>query len=160
MSLNWGREVGAPSVPRAESEIPPWEVEPYASMAPYATERCVFYVLIGLLDFTLDIDFLYQERLPVKGINQTGLNRSDFWIQPRGKGAAFGVGKPPYWRGTVINPIASVGFIHNKAKDRWERDIIRQQAKIDVVYILDYMLYSDPELYVTLALEGFDKSGR
>lgn len=129
-------------------------------MAPFETERAVFYFLIGRLDFKLGVDFLYQQRLPAKGINQTGLNRSDFWILPRGKGATYGVGSPPYTRGRVLNPIASGRFIHTIEKDRFERALIRQQAKIDVVYLLDWMLYAQRLTLVRLALRGVDRSGR
>jgi hypothetical protein len=146
--------------PQPRKQEPPWNLGRWANMAPFETERAMFYFLVGRLKFELNVDFLYQQRLPVKGINQTGLNRSDFWVLPRGKGATYGVGSPPYGRGRVLNPIASGRFIHTIEKDRFERSIIRQQAKIDVVYLLDWMLYAQQLPLVELALRGVDRSGR
>ena len=120
----------------------------------------MFYFLVGQLDFEQGVDFLYQQRLPVKGINQSGLSRADFWILGNGKGAAYGVGGWPYSRGRVLNPIASGRFIHTVEKDRFERDLIRQQGKIDVVYLLDWMLYAERLTLVEEALRGEDRSGR
>lgn len=159
MSARWGRETGVPHPPPPERAEKAWNLPPYDTLAPYETERCVMWVLLEELKFTLNVDFLYQKRLPVRGVNQTGLNRSDFWVLPGKKGARYGVGAWPFWRGRVLNPIST--YTHRSvAKDRFERDIIRQQAKIDVVYILDRLLYAAPKRMVELALRGTDRSGR
>lgn len=159
MSITWSRVPGFPKAPKDRKPVPPWELPPYDRVAFFATERCVYYVLDKLLGFDRNVDFRFQVRIPVKGINQTGMNRSDFWILPTGKGARYGVGAWPYYYGRILNPIASTLLIHNPAKDRFERDLLRKQH-YDIVYMLDWMLFAQPKTLVELALRGTDRSGR
>jgi hypothetical protein len=156
--LDWPREAGFPRVPGWREPERPWNVGRYAGMAPYETERAVFWVLTGKLGFVLNVDFFFQRRLPVRGINQTGLNRSDFWCLPSRKGALYGVGAAPYTRGRVLNPISY--YTHrNPGKDDMERIMIRRQAHIDVQYLRDTQLFADPLGVVTRGLRGVDTSG-
>ena len=159
MSIAWSREGGFPKPPKPEPPIPPWDEPPWTSISAFATERCVYYVLAKRLGMEEGVDFLFQKRIPVKGINQTGLNRTDFWVLPNGKGAAYGVGASPYWFGRILNPIASTVLIHDPATDRFERELIRRQH-YDIIYMLDWMLYDAPVTTVEDALRGYDKSGR
>ena len=159
MSVNWSREPGFPKPPQNKKPEDPWGRPPWSNMSGFATERCVLYVLIDKFNMVMDVDFLFQKRIPVRGINQTGLNRSDFWVLPNGKGAMYGVGGIPYYYGRIINPIASTALIHNPNKDRLERQLIRA-AHYDIIYILDHMLYAAPFNMVEDALRGIDHSGR
>lgn len=158
MSAVWGQQRSLRPDPYRKP-TPPWDEGKWQHFSFYETERCVAFVLIAQLNFVLDEDFLFQKRIPVKGIDQTGLNRSDFWILPHGRGAQYGVGANPYSRGRIINPIASTLLIHKPAKDRTERALFRAQH-YDEVFILDFMLYAAPKAMVEDALRGVDHSGR
>lgn len=159
MSIAWSRVAGFPKPPEDKKDPDPWNLPPFDRVAFFATERCVYYVLVKQLGFVREVDFRFQVRIPVKGINQSGMNRSDFWVLPTGEGASYGVGAYPYYYGRILNPIASTILIHNPAKDRFERDLIRAQH-FDVVYMLDWMLFAQPKTLVELALRGVDRSGR
>jgi hypothetical protein len=159
VSIAWARTAGFPKAPERKQPLPPWELPPWDRVAFFATERCVYYTLVKTLGFVREVDFRFQVRIPVKGINQTGMARSDFWVLPTGQGARYGVGAWPYYYGRILNPIASTLLIHTPAKDRFERDLIRKQH-FDIIYILDSMLFAQPKTMVELALRGTDKSGR
>jgi hypothetical protein len=69
MSAVWTRPSGFPTPPRARQQEHPWNLGRYARLSLFETERCVFWVLEGLLDFQVNVDFAFQRRLPVRGIN-------------------------------------------------------------------------------------------
>ena len=149
-----GLRVPRPVAPEKSWNLPPWD-----KVSFYETERCVYYVLTKDLAMEEDIDFRFQKRIPVRGINQTGLNRSDFWMLPNGEAARYGVGGGEYHLGRILNPIASTILIHDPNKDRLERALIRAQH-FDIIYLLDWMLYDAPVTLVEAALRGDDRSGR
>lgn len=159
MIVRWTPPTGFAHPEKPRKQEPPWNEGRWQHFSFYETERCVGFVLVALLKFVLGEDFLFQKRIPVKGIDQTGLNRSDFWVLPHGKGATYGVGGGTYSRGRIINPIASTLLIHKPNKDRFERALFRAQH-YDEVFILDFMLYAAPKVMVEDALRGVDHSGR
>jgi hypothetical protein len=159
VSIYWTRTAGFPQAPERRKQPDPWNLPPWDRVAFFATERCVYYTLVHTLKFEREVDFRFQVRIPIRGINQTGLNRSDFWVLPNGKGARYGVGAWPFYYGRILNPIASTLLIHTPGKDRFERDLIRAQH-FDIIYLLDRMLYAQPKTLVELALRGTDRSGR
>lgn len=159
MSIYWTKPSGFPHAPPERKDPDPWNLPPWDHVSFFATERCVYYVLVKLLDFKREIDFLFQKRIPIKGINQSGVNRSDFWVLPNGEGAKYGVGAFPFYYGRILNPIASTLLIHTPEKDRFERALLRKQH-FDIIYMLDWMLYAQPETLVEEALRGADRSGR
>lgn len=159
MSIRWTGSTGFPHPPKAKKQPDPWNLPPWDRVSFFATERCVYYVLVKLLGFKRGVDFLFQKKIPIKGINQSGVNRSDFWVLPSGQGARYGVGAYPYYYGRILNPIASTLLIHRPDKDRFERALFRK-SHYDIIYMLDWMLFAQPKTLVEQALRGNDRSGR
>lgn len=158
MSVAYGRPVGFPRPEKPKKPVPPWNEPPWDRFSFFETERCTGYTLrtLGLEE---NRDYLFQKRIPVRGINQTGVNRADFWMLPNNGAARYGVGARPYSKGRILNPIASTTLIHDPTKDEKEKWLFRAQH-FDIVYILDYMLFAAPKVMVEDALRGVDHSGR
>jgi hypothetical protein len=130
---------------------------PPASWVHAETEWAVWWVLTVKLKYRRNVDFLYQYRIPLAGLNKVSPDfRSDFILVPWGKN-----GNPAgyrYPRGITIDPISA--FTHrSKALDLLKRTLLAGAGYL-CVFIDDYALVRAAEYYVRRAAVGIDLSSR